>query len=163
MLINAWPLLLIRFDGITLLGNGAPLFMGSLTTIIFPLVSSVWEKSAAPPGVPSPRSSAVGIVVRLRLPGSLLGFRSKLKKKNSFWRLVLNTLGIVIGPPRAKPSVSYRYSGFGVTGFDRLLKKLFALNISWRLYQYAVPCRFRVPRLVMTLMTAPPPWPYSAW
>jgi hypothetical protein len=54
---------------------------------------------------PNPR-----ILTEKLIPADLLGLLSKLKKKNSFWRLVLNSLGIVIGPPIATPLVFRRIS-----------------------------------------------------
>src|SRR5262245_22981436 len=98
---------------------------GSLTAIRAPPGLSDWEKSPA-------RSRAVGRVWNVGVdPADLLGLLSKLKKKNSFWRLVLNSLGTEIGPPIATPLVLNRYSDFARP--LRLLKKLLALNISWRL------------------------------
>src|SRR5689334_278988 len=98
---SASPFLLIRLAGITLPGKLA-FVRGSRTRMSAPPGFSDCEKSPA-------LSRAVGSVCTDGVePAEVLGLLSKLKKKKSFWRAVLKSFGMVIGPPMATPFVLKR-------------------------------------------------------
>src|ERR1043166_1237706 len=95
------PLESIRLAGMTLPGNGAPLF-GSFTTINAPFCSKDREKCP-------PRSSGVGKVYVERFEGIVRGRKSCDQKKNNLSRFLLKSVpGISTGPPRKYPGLLNR-------------------------------------------------------
>src|SRR3954451_10476505 len=157
----ARPVGSIRFFGITLPGNWAPV-VGSVITKRLPLFWRVWEKSPL-------RSSSVGVYLLWAPPGTNWPVYSWDQKKKSFFLSVLNTFGMKIGPPMLYVSTLKRYLLRGETSWPsafrplRLLVHELAFQPSWRWFQAAVPWNCWVPLLVTTVMVPPALRPNSAW
>src|SRR5436309_261759 len=104
----AWPSGVIRFTGILLPGNCAPV-SGSVMVIREPLFWKLCEKSP-------PRSSAVGVYRFCVPPLTNWPVYSCDQKKNNRFLLRLKRCGINTGPPMLYVSTLKRYGEIGDWG-----------------------------------------------